>query len=978
MSESAYPEMQNEALDTLKNLFNIIEDYIFIVDTSGEIIDANHAALRRLGYSIEELQGTSILMLYPPEKREEAFAATKGMMEGQIYKSMLPLFSKNGEYIFVETRVFRGRWHGKNVAFGVCKDISTSRQQQYFFRTMIDVIPDFLFFKNREDLYLGCNKAFSEKIIGLSEEEIIGKSTQDIIKDRAVAQHCIANDMEVFKSGEIRINEETIRLTDGSIVDVETVKTPFYDECGKIAGIIGIARDITQRMCMEKQLRESEERYSAIVNSAPQIVLIHKGGKIKFVSEAGLKALGYEAAEVIGHHVGEFVSGESKERVLSALHKRLQGDTVGDYEIEFVRKTGEIMNLIVRTTSITYENESAALSVLIDITERKRSEEELNRKEKILSAVAMSVKEFLSNCNYLDAVKKSFELLGTATQVDRVYLFQNSYDEDGNGYVSQRIQWNSDKKGLRIDNSKFNKIPFNDVISFMEPLSRGEAYYGRVRELKKDRVREMLEARNVLSIAVIPIFIKEYFWGVVGFHSCDVERNWSEAESSALKAFVNSLERAIERSMINEELEKSRRAAETASILKGQFLANMSHEIRTPMNGIIGFVDLLLRTDLSSEQSEYLRQIKSDSDVLLRIINDILDYSKIEADKLELEEILFDMHVLVKESVALFTPKAYEKDIRMNLLISKDVPKGLYGDPGRLKQVLNNLIGNALKFTEKGEIVIKVLLLENKENHVKVQFTVNDTGIGMSEQVRSKLFTMFTQADASMTRKYGGTGLGLAISKRIIELMGGTIRAESVLGKGSTFYVEVDFEKSKMHEELIIEDKLLMSKEFLESLHNTFISKTNCFEKCMEETREVPVDEEAWNKRYNVLLVEDALANRKLAAAMLNQLGYRVELAENGQQAVWMCSVKKYDIILMDCQMPIMDGYKAASRIRTGEGMNRDTIIIAMTAHAMEGDRDKCIAAGMDDYISKPITMFQLDNIIKKRLNNSFLVMSDT
>jgi PAS domain S-box-containing protein len=256
MSGFDHHEMLDENKESLKSFFNIIEDYLFVVNESGEIIEANNSALKKLGYSTKELYGESILSVYPPERREEAFVATKQMLEGKIYTSTIPLISKEGNYIYVETRVFRGKWLGENAALGICKDISSLRKEQRFLKSMIDTIPDFVFFKDTEGKYLGCNETFANNFMGLKEDEILGKTDLECIKNKDVAEICIKQDKEMFEDVKTKINEEKIPLEDGNIIEVETVKTPFYDDRGNVAGLIGIARDITKR----KKLKNSFEK----------------------------------------------------------------------------------------------------------------------------------------------------------------------------------------------------------------------------------------------------------------------------------------------------------------------------------------------------------------------------------------------------------------------------------------------------------------------------------------------------------------------------------------------------------------------------------------------------------------------------------------------------------------------------------------------------------------------------------------------
>jgi two-component system, sensor histidine kinase and response regulator len=395
--------------------------------------------------------------------------------------------------------------------------------------------------------------------------------------------------------------------------------------------------------------------------------------------------------------------------------------------------------------------------------------------------------------------------------------------------------------------------------------------------------------------------------------------------------------------------EKAQRMADTAlaaSDAKSGFLANMSHEIRTPMNGVIGMIDSLLATSLTVEQRHAAQTIQSSAYSLLSVINDILDFSKIEAGQMTFERIEFDLRETIKNTIDLMATVARGKGLELSYRIEEDVATSLVGDPTRLRQVLLNLLSNAIKFSERGKVFLEIAQVSQIEEEVELSFCVHDTGIGMSEEAQRKLFKSFTQADASTTRKYGGTGLGLAICRNLVELMGGTIRAQSKVGEGSTFSFNLQFTKRAS---FVPPDHASIAVS--ERSHDT-------------QTTAPPVT----GNGVRILLAEDGKTNQLVALQILRRLGYTADLASNGCEAVEAWRQNKYDIILMDCHMPEMDGWEATRKIRQleAEGKLKPTQIIAMTAGAVPEDRALCFAAGMNDYTTKPVDQNELNAALKK------------
>ena len=1052
--------------DYAQSIIDSSMDMVVAVDLERHIIEFNKAAERTFGYKKEEVIGKHINILYT--NPDIGIRVNKQVDElGREVTEVLNK-KKNGDVFpsILLSSVLKNSLGEKIGYMGMSRDITEMKRveerlktAQEYAQSIISSSLDMIIAVDKNRTIIEFNKA-AEETFGYEAKEVLGKHVNALYAnpDEGMKIHktTIENGRYVHEVLNRRKNGETFPSLLSSSV--------LQNAKGEMIGVMGVSRDITEKKRADQALRESEERYRALVELSPDPICVFVGGKFAFVNSAAIDIFGAESSdELIGRSIIDMVHPDNRIAIRDQFRQMAhQGKSVPIREEKFFRVDWTTFEAEVAAIPFSWQGNSAIQVVLRDVAERRKAEQIIRSSESkyrsLIENVLDGVYQTTPDGEILTANPALARMLGYETETDLLLLnvekdiYVNS--EERRRYLELLIN------GERIKNAEF-----------------------RLRR-KDGQIITVLENARVVRNKLGDIL---YFEGTL----TDISevKFAQEALQMSEERFRVFVDQSTEAKRLQEELRQAKEAVEIAYRVKNEFLANMSHEIRTPMNGIIGTIDLLCRTILTPEQRDYTETIRLSGDALLNVLNDILDFSKIESHEVELEEHPFRIETCIEEIFELYAIQADQKNIDMVYWIDEKVPQVVIVDATRLRQVLVNLVSNAIKFTEQGEIYIVVSQASEKNGKIELIISVRDTGIGIPSDRLHRLFKPFSQVDSSSTRKYGGSGLGLAICSYAVDLLGGQIWVESTLTEGSTFRFTVNvskyisdtrdnnlcpplmkISKPETYEPKIQKKVLLINdnstcRRTLEdllvewgfSVHSAVTVEESLDHMRNGEQFDIVVAEqtlpdysgvqlrEAFQRAsgkqdiafvilasranhdqiirpddgllqvvlrpvrhhifydalvallklstvssssssgidatqansilraehiklppMSILIAEDNMINQKLIVRILKNFGQEVDVTTNGKEALQAVHQKKYDIVLMDVQMPEMDGNEATQRIRKEVPHENQPVIIAMTAHALQGDREKCLEAGMNDYMSKPILIDEVRRMIQK------------
>jgi PAS domain S-box-containing protein len=937
---------RNEWLGTV---VNASPDGIIAIDEQGTITQFNPAAGRIFGWKAEDMIGRPVECLMPEELREQhpryvrGYFAT-GMPRAAIGHTIeLMGMRSDGTRFPLELSLSGGDPPGKGFALAMIRDVTDRRRREEELRRAkeyaeetatqlrrlsraVEQSPASIVITDPHGSIEYVNPGFVHTT-GYAADEALGKNPR-LLKSDVHPPAFYEQMWKTLARGEVWRDRVCNRKKNGELFWEDATVAPVFDEQGAVTHFVAVKMDITARKRAEMELKEALEQLQkttslqqAILNGTEySIIAAQANGTITVFNAGAERMLGYRAEEVVGQATPEILHDRNevieRARVLTAelgvpvqpgfevfVTKARLGQP-NENRWTYIRKDGTRFPVLLSVTPICDNSGQVTgfMGIAQDITERNRAEEALLASETRYRLLAENIRDVVWTVDmnmHRTYVSSSIRLLTGHT-------------------VEEALQ-----------------LPFDEVLTPDSAKQTGEFF-----------MTLMAQARDNPQVLSQPVCLEmEYrcknggtIWAeanmtfLLGKDGSPVGGMGVSRDITARKKAAQELqEYACKLEQANRELEEANVAAQAANKAKGQFLANMSHELRTPLNGVIGMTELLRDTQLDDRQRGFVEACYSSGRALLTLISDVLDFSKIEAGKLELDEREFDLGTMVQETVAAMAIQARQKGLQLLSRIDPQAHRRVRADDVRLRQILVNLIGNAVKFTEAGEVAVKVELAAPQADKPAIRFEVSDTGIGIPADRSDRLFQSFSQADSSTTRKYGGTGLGLAISKNLVELMGGQIGVVSQPGRGSTFWFMVPLQpiSSKWPDQNASTDATVVRAQTLAALL----------------------------KGRRVLLAEDNRVNRMYVQEVLRQGGVQCHAVENGIQAIQAAQSERFDLVLMDCQMPEMDGFEATRRIREmecGGQLAGHLLVIALTANAIKGDREHCLEAGMDSYIGKP------------------------
>jgi PAS domain S-box-containing protein len=732
------------------------------------------------------------------------------------------------------------------------------------------------------------------KEFGHGIQDLTGLNFYQITPD--IPEHWVRLYQDAMAGANTSSKEDLWVRADGSQQWLRWASVPWFDENGRIGGIIISSEDISEQKRADLALKKSEENHRLLFESSRDALMVYSPDMSQFtaVNKATVDLYRADSVDQMTKIAPWDVSPEFQpDGSLSivkanAMIQKALSDGFHQFEWEHQRLSGERFTADVLLTRMEVDDQVVLQATVRDISIRKNMENQLS---KLSQAVAQSIESIV-----ISDINANIEYVN-----DAFVQVTGFSQEEAIGHNSRILQ--------------SGKTSRETYTALWEALSNGRSWKGELYNQRKD-------GSDLIEFATITP-IRQQDGAITHYIAVKEDITEKKKLGEELDRYRHHLEELVQQR--TSDLALARQAAETANVAKSTFLANMSHEIRTPLSGILGMAQILRRGGVSAIQADQIGKIELSGKHLLSVINDILDLSKIEAGKLHLEHSDFKLSEVIASATTVVEDRIKEKALSF-AIDSVDVPQSMRGDPTRLAQGLVNYLGNAIKFTDKGSITLTVQLLEETATDYLLRFEVADTGVGIPLEQQHRLFSAFEQADNSTSRKYGGSGLGLAITKRIAELMGGTVGVDSIPNQGSTFWLTVRLEKGRDLVASDVSEPTVSAESEILRLH----------------------------QGRHILVADDEPINREIATELLRSVGLNIDIAEDGKQAVLLAERQTYAAILMDMQMPQIDGLEATRAIRQISGQQA-TPIIAMTANAFTEDRNRCLESGMNDYIAKPI-----------------------